>query len=202
MDNKELIQRLFEFKEEISEQEINNSCHSIPQDLGDFSENGKHHINEMATFGGGKWGDTLYKAAVHGASTKDRPFPHIHIYYDIERNFENPAFNFEISIADLVSKDEINLIYQKDNKHNLKNTHRDKCSWEGYSKLLKGFKEFLFQKPTGKKDSVFKDYLEKAIHQWNSETLTNYEELGRNPMKEYLDTHNIEILDKYKEYFE
>lgn len=27
-----------------------------------------------------KWGKWQYRVAIHGADTKDRPYPHIHIY--------------------------------------------------------------------------------------------------------------------------
>ena len=51
-------------------------------------------------------------------------------------------------------------------------------------------------------DSGFQDYLDKAIHFWNTETLVNYEALERNPMKEYMEEHNIPVLPKYAPYFE
>lgn len=185
------------------EEFVNTNVSQINNDdLGKFEEYGKHNISEMATFGGGKWGKNTYKAAVHGASTKDRPNPHIHIYMANETNYEKPIFNFEVSIGDLVSKDEINLIFQLDRAKHIKRTNRDECSWEGYATLLKGFREFLFQKPSNKRDSGFKDNLDKAIHQWNSETIQNYAEQGVNPMKEYFEKHNIQIMNKYKDYFE
>lgn len=171
-------------------------------ELGDNERYGKHHISEITTFGGGIWNDTLFKAAVHGASVKDRHVPHIHIYYGLETDYNNPAFNFEISIVDIVSKDEITLVYQKDAVHNVLNTDSESCSWDGYSKLLEGFRDFLFQKPVDIRDSGFQDYLDKAIHFWNTETLVNYEALERNPMKEYMEEHNISVLPKYAPYFE
>lgn len=181
--------------------ELNSQILDI-KEIGDFDEYGKHNISEMATFGSGKWGKTLYKAAVHGASTKDRELPHIHIYLFNERNFEKPRFNFEISIGDLISKDEINLICQIDHEKNIKRTNKTECSWEVYRDLEKEFKKFLFSKPTKKGyDEIYKDNLARAIDQWNEETVPNYEENGVNPMKEYFDNHNIEILDKYKDYF-
>ena len=67
---------------------------------------------EMATFGAERWGNDTYKIAVHGASTKDRPTPHIHIYLANDQSYK--LFNFEISLIDILCNDEINLIYQSE----------------------------------------------------------------------------------------
>lgn len=155
---------------------------------------------EMATFGTEHWGKDIYRIAVHGASTKDRPTPHIHIYLynDV---FPYNEFNFEISFVDILSKDEINLIFQLDRSKHIKHTDRKKCSWTGYADILEGFKNFLFSVPQPTKFGTFQDNLERAIYEWNRETDFVKTEHGGNPLKEYLDEKGIVVLPKYTGYF-
>lgn len=160
----------------------------------------KNLMLEMATFGTERWGNDTYKIAVHGASTNDRPTPHIHIYL----NNDVPPFklfNFEISFEDIVSKDEINLIYQLDRHKHVKNTNSTECSWTGYADIYEGFKNFLFSAPTKTKFGTFKDNLERAIYEWNRETDFVKTEQGGNPMKEYFDEKGVVVLPKYLGYF-
>ena len=164
-----------------------------------IAESTKRVLLEMATFGTEKWGNNTYKIAVHGASTKDRPIPHIHIYLNNDANYK--LFNFEISFVDILCKDEINLIYQYDRANHIRNTNRNNCSWNGYADILKGFKKFLFSQPILGRFGTFKDNLERAIYEWNRETDFAKTEQGGNPLKEYLDSKGITILEKYKGYF-
>ena len=167
----------------------------------DISE---HLVVEMATFGQEKWGKNTYKMAIHGASTKDRETPHIHIYYANDTNLVHPQFNFEISLLDILTKDEINIIFQLDKSKHIARTNRRDCNWQGYRDLYNGFKSFLFSKPTpSKKGGDFIDNLDRAIHEWNRETdLNGYENLGKNPLKDYIEGRNLEILPQYQKYFE
>ena len=64
---------------------------------------------EMVTFGRINDGKDMYKIVIHGPASNDRPMPHIHIYLNNDV-FPYSQFNFEISIVDIVCKDEINLI--------------------------------------------------------------------------------------------
>ena len=91
---------------------------------------------EMATFGRINDGKDMYKIAIHGPASNDRPMPHIHIYLNNDV-FPYSQFNFEVSLVDLVCKDEINLIAQIDRKNNIKRTNRSECSCEGYRDLYK-----------------------------------------------------------------
>lgn len=149
-----------------------------------------HLVTEMSTFGREKWGKHTYKIAVHGASTNDRPNPHIHIYYENEKNTVYPQFNFEISLVDILTKDEINLIYQVDKSRNIYISNRISTTQTGYADILKGFKEFLFSTPKpNKRTGTFIDNLDRAIHEWNRETdLYKYETLGENPLLDYLNS--------------
>ena len=156
---------------------------------------------EMATFGTEKWGKYIYRIAVHGASTKDRPIPHIHIYLNTDVQ-PYKQFNFEVSLVDILCKDEINLIYQLDRKNNVKITNRTECSWTGYADIYNGIKQFLSSPPKSKRNGIFIDNLDRAIYEWNRETDFSKTENGGNPLKEYLDKTNLVVLPKYMKYFE
>ena len=142
---------------------------SIKKVLSEQMENHCGLLLEMATFGTEKWGKNTYKIAVHGASTKDRPTPHIHLYLNNDVQPYN-QFNFEISFEDLLCKDEINLIYQLDRKKHIKKVGRENCSWEGYADVYNGFKEFLASPSVSKRYGSFMDNLDRAIYEWNRET--------------------------------
>ena len=100
-------------------------------------------FNEMATFGAAQWGIHSYKIAIHGATSCDRQEPHIHIFRLDDRELLNPQFNCEISLDDIISKGEINLVYQSDIENGLECTRRNQCSWSGYDEILFGFRAFL-----------------------------------------------------------
>ena len=158
------------------------------------NEQATNELLEMATFGKPKWGQNLYKISVHGPATSDRETPHIHIYLlnDTKLN----TFNFEISLVDILCKDEINLIYQIDKKNNIVRTHRRDCSWEGYASIYRGFKEFLI---TNQNLGLYKNCengLKASIEAYNNESNS----LG-NALKEYLDKKGLEVLPKYAKYF-
>ena len=137
--------------------------------------------------------------AVHGQSTKDRPTPHIHIYLN---NDVNPytRFNFEISFVDLLCKDEIVPIYQRDTSNNLLNKNRKQCSWNGYADILNGLKTFFQEGPIYTKFGAFENNLERAIYEWNRETDLRKTESGGNPLKEYFDDRGLTPLPKYAKY--
>ena len=71
-----------------------------------------------------KWGDRLYRVAIHGPATKDKPYPHIHIY-DSKDIFPYKNFNFEISLVDILCDDEINLVCQQDRENHIDRRKRD-----------------------------------------------------------------------------
>lgn len=89
-------------------------------------------IFEMTTISKAeRWGNNTYRIAVHGTASGDREIPHVHIYLTNDNKPYN-NFNFEISIIDILCKDEINLIYQRDRSKNKLIKNRSKCFWEGY----------------------------------------------------------------------
>lgn len=79
----------------------------------------------------------FYKIAIHGPSTKDRDYPHIHIYDANDNTLK--LFNFEISVIDIICNDELNIILQVDRSKHIRRTNRSECSWDGYAELRDNF---------------------------------------------------------------
>ena len=170
----------------------------------ELSYRGGHEgpLMEMATFGVKKWGRDTYKIAVHGASTKDRPTPHFHIYLnnDVE---PYTLFNIEISFVDLLCQGNIVPIFQIDKEHNIKRTNRTECTWQGYRDIYDGVVDFLFNEPCKpSKFGTFKDNIERAIYEWNRETDYVKTMNGGNPLKEYLDGRGLKVLPQFEKYFD
>lgn len=152
-------------------------------------------IFEMATISKNeKWGNYHYRIAVHGEATKDRENPHIHIYLSNDVKPYN-LFNFEISLTDILSYDEINLIYQRDKSVGKIITNRNKCSWKNYSKIKEGFENWLFDNNV-KIPGDFIDNLDAIIWWYNEESTGN-----DNYILKYIKNHGMKVLNKYKKYF-
>lgn len=159
------------------------------------NEQATNMLLEMATFGKPKWGDKMYKISVHGPATNDRETPHIHIYLLNDKGNQN--FNFEVSLVDILCKDEMNLIYQIDREKHIVRTHRRDCSWTGYASIYNGFKDFL---TTNQNWGLYKNCengIQASIEAYNNESNS----LG-NALKEYLDKRGLVVLSKYAKYFE
>lgn len=155
----------------------------------------KSVILEMSTIDWTRLNKTDYRIAVHGPGTKDRENPHIHIYLAKDKDPFN-KFNFEISICDILCKDEINLIKMRDEKNHIKKNNKNQCSWNGYSKLRNDFEDWLFSKSSY--PGNFKDNLEAIIYVYNKENgnTTN------NAIKDYIESRSWKVLPKYKKYVE
>lgn len=164
---------------------------------------GLHHPSEISTVGGFESGGRLYRIAVHGSSLNDFEEPHFHIYLDTEEGLDylNPPFNFEISLMDFLSKDELNFMSQTDKERDVRYII-DSGSWEGYEDLRIELRNFFNNRLNSKRMCCFRDNLDFLIHIWNEQHDFMYEQKGINPLKEYFTNHNIPILDKYKIYFE
>lgn len=153
-------------------------------------------IFEMATISKSeRWGNNIYRIAVHGTASGDRETPHIHIYLANDTKPYN-NFNFEISIIDILCKDEINLIYQRDRSKNKLIKNRAKCSWEGYKTIKDNFEDWLFS--DCKYPGDFIDNLDAIIWMYNNES----DSIDENPIKSYIESRGLKILDKFKKYFE
>ena len=153
-------------------------------------------IIEMATISKSeRWGNNLYRIAVHGTAAGDRETPHIHIYLSNDKKPYN-NFNFEVSLIDIICYNEFNLIYQRDVKTGKLSTNRSKCSWEGYRKIKEGFEDWLFDKCN--MPGEFINNLDALIYWWNQESDSNSD----NPLKDYIDKKGLHILPEYKIYFE
>ena len=173
----------------------------VEEVLSDTIKNHKQPLMEMATCGVEKWGKRIYKIAVHGASSKDRPTPHIHIYLNTDNN-PYSQFNFEISFVDFICNDTIVPIYQLDRENNLKCTNRRNCSWNGYKEIEEGLRALLSQSCSASKFGNFSSNLERVIYEWNRETDFVKTNNGGNPLKEYLDSHNLVPHPKYQHLFQ
>ncbi len=159
------------------------------------------HLFEMATIGVQKCGKDTYSIQIHGASTADKPIPHIHIYKYNDNT--KKQFNFEISLIDLVSKDQITLIRQLDREKNINHKNRDKCSWQGYNDIYNCLRSYLFGEVQSRLyKGICVDNLDAAIYAWNQETDMLKTNDGGNPMKEWIDAKGIQILPEYQKYFE
>lgn len=176
---------------------------SLSQVLNESSIKDDDHLFEMATIVGARWGGENYRIAICGLISIDRPTPHVHIYLEKDISDGEVTFNFEISLIDILAKDEINLIYQMHKANKLKKTHRNDCSWAGYADVKKGLIKLLKEKPSSDKRFIgFETYLESIIYSWNNEMDCTKTIKGGNPMKEYLHESRITILPKYQKYFE
>lgn len=156
------------------------------------------YLVEMATIEHNvKLGKDNYQIAIHGPSSKDRENPHIHIYLANDNTLKK--FNFEISLTDILCKDEINLIRQTDKtkrkKIDIKN--RNKCSWEGYSKLKYDFEDWLEEKHKSL-PKTFKTNLDAIIWNYNHES----EKIEKNYLLKYIEDRGLKILPHYKKYFD
>ena len=137
-------------------------------------------------------GKDRFRVAIHGPSSGDREHPHVHIYLENDKIPFN-LFNFEISLVDILCRDEINLIHQRDVRKGIKRTNRNKCSWDGYKKLKEDFEDWLFSKSS--KRGNFKDNLDAIIYFYNEE---NHDKT----LWDYIEEHGLKLLDKYKLYKE
>lgn len=156
---------------------------------------------EMRTIGAGTWGGKEYKLAVHGPNCKHDDEPSFHIYWYDEVDMANPRFDISISLLDILTKDEINIVSLIDKDSTMEFKDKTEGSWSGYEEVLMGIKEFLFSKPLSRKESCLIDNLEKAIVGWNKERLFNYEAIGRNPLRELIENKQLKILPKFLKYF-
>ena len=154
------------------------------------------NVYEMATISRNeKFGKDNYRVSIHGPASADRENPHIHIYLANDIIPYN-KFNFEISLTDILCKDEINLIYQRDRSKNKLIKNRSKCSWEGYKVIKDNFEDWLFS--DCKYPGNFIDNLDAIIWMYNNES----DSIDENPIKSYIDSKGLIILDKFKKYFD
>lgn len=151
-------------------------------------------ILEMATIAPSiKLNKKWCRIAVHGPESGDRENPHIHIYYEDDRRPYN-QFNFEISLTDILTKDEINLIKMRDQDKGIMINNRSKCSWNGYQKLKDEFEDWLFSDKVDKPGEWINN-LDAVIYFYNEEAYK-----GRNnphPLLKYMQERGMKVLEKY-----
>ena len=81
-------------------------------------------IVEMATLGRSTFNNVRYHIAIHGPLAGDRETPYVHIYLNDDVRPYN-KFNFEVSLIDILCKDEIDLIKMRDEKRNVRHNNRE-----------------------------------------------------------------------------
>ena len=148
----------------------------------------------MVTIGAQRWGEYDYLVKTHGGIDEEEP--HLHI---LRRDVDNSVFDFRVSLIDLVSKGELNLMYQCDIKNGVRHIKKSTCSWIGYIEIMEGLSAFLPSPPLIQPNSsMYKDNLDLTIHKWNIETncFKVIEDNG-NPFKEYLSKRGLKPLPKY-----
>lgn len=153
------------------------------------------YITEMATVGRNvKLGAQRYRIACHGTDSFERPNPYIHIYLaDDIRPFNK--FNFEISICDILCKDEINIVKMRDKQRHIEYGKKEQCSWKGYGKLRADFEKWLFDTtPSIKGDFI--DNLDACIYWYNQESTSK----STNAIKDYIESQKLVVLPKYEKY--
>lgn len=155
-----------------------------------FGYPNERHLYEMATIAKDVIFDKEHKSVqIHGINSGDRENPHIHIYNYGDKN----SFNFEVSLVDLLCYDELKLIKMKDKKNHIEYNNRNKCTWNGYTKLRNDFEDWLYKKSNFPGD--FKDNLDAIIWNYNNESY------GENPILKYISDRGMKIHKNYKKYF-
>jgi hypothetical protein len=168
---------------------------SLYEYLNNFLWGNEDFIVEMATIGRPTLGKKKYHIAIHGVLAGDRPNPHIHIYLNDDTRPYN-RFNFEVSLVDILCKDEINIIKMRDESKGINKNNRSKCSWNGYQKLKDDFEDWLFSKCSI--PGQFENNLDACVYWYNEEG----DPKSNNPIRDYIEKHGLKILDKYKKYVE
>lgn len=141
-------------------------------------------------------GNNIYSFALHGQGSKDRNYPHVHIY--LTKDHSQTKFNLEISLIDILCNDEINLIRQLDRtkpkKINIKN--RERCSWTGYKDIKYEFEDWL-EKPYKRIEGIYKNNLDALISEYNFTGSLD----DKNPFLAYVQGQGKKILPKYRYLF-
>ena len=126
------------------------------------------YVIEMASIGYPILNKTNHYIALHGKNAGDRERPHIHIYLENDKRPFN-KFNFEIALDEILCYDEINLIRMKDISKKIDYTDRQKCSWDGYTKLYNDFEDWLFSSNVEIRGDYI-DNLDAIIYFYNQES--------------------------------
>jgi len=172
------------------------------QGVADYGD-GYEYLCEMATVGTPTIDNEQFKIVIRGSANNDRETPHVHIYL----RSDVPAgrtFNFEVSLIDILTKNQINLVKQLDfrsRNNRIDKRNRTECSWDNYTSLLQGFDDFLKSAPVGKYKRSYpnaRTNLELMTHIWNAES---NDDTVDNPLGKYIQERKLEVLPEYRKYF-
>lgn len=162
----------------------------IKECISEYQNDKRHKILfEMANIQHSvKLGNNLCTISIHGADSKDREYPHIHIR--LSNDNSGKQFNFEVSLVDILSDDEPILIRQTDRtgRKKIDIRNRARCSWDGYTKMRNDFEEWL-EKPNHMPS--FKNNLEALVYYYDFESQRN------GSLLKYMSEHNRKVCSKY-----
>ena len=143
---------------------------TLPTEVETVSDGDRGGWLDISTIGWPSLAGGKYRIAIRSMAADERSIPHFHVY-----SAELPLgadFEFEISLLDLLEKDELNLIYQKDLR-NVKNqileSDPSKCSWNGYETMRDELRDFLAQKSEDDICYPGMTHLEMMIRRWDCE---------------------------------
>ncbi len=143
---------------------------------------------DVATIGWPVIDGVKYRVSVHGINAKGgTSIPHIHL--DRADDLERRESQFEIDLVELLSTGELLLLRGMNEK-------ADTADVNWYSRLHDGILEYLESGPEDDAPRSSRSNLESIVIAWNKEC-------GPNPnrLSEYLDEHQIIVLEKYRKFF-
>jgi len=134
---------------------------------------------------------------IRGPEYDDGREPHFHITF---ANHEGDDFRFEISLIDILAKDELNLVAMRDSRDpegEIVHLIKDECSWKGYEDLREGVRAYLAEEETDSMRFLRKGdtHLHSIVRAWDWE---NHDEgICGYVLDDYLRQNGISVLPKY-----
>lgn len=184
-------------KKVISEKEFKNI---LKESLKAVLSNNEELLCEMATIGTMNSNGTKYTLTVHGDPSYDRQTsPHMHAIAKIKwKGKDNAVFNLEISLIDILVKNQLTILRIKIGNKVIVNSQT--TDWSGYSQLKKDLEKYLFTGPVKYFGIELLNNLHLCIWQWNNEFDNALTRQGVNVMRLFLESKGIQPLDSYQAY--
>lgn len=134
---------------------------------------------------------------IRGSEFENGREPHFHLTL-ADRGDQD--FKFEISLIDILAKDEVNLVAMRDSRdpeHEIVHQLKDECSWEGYEDLRGGIRAYLAEDETDPMRFIRKGdtHLHSIVRAWDWENHCDHI-LGY-VLDDYLRQNDIRVLPKY-----
>jgi len=173
----------------------------IPDYDVEYIEDGPyHHLYwTLAMLKGFCVGDVNYSLWVRDGHYEYSSIPHFHVGIQKDGCCES---EFEVSIIDILAKDELKLLRQRDWRDPQNELFRRgrSCSWDGYEPLKAALFAYLKSPSDWVCDGkVCKTKLENVLKLWDEENTLSGKD--RNILERYLKRHRVSVLPGYEEYF-